>query len=220
MRNLPLVAAMMFMSCLRSSSPAPGMSQEDESVVFPEFFDRFPIVVGEQGQPYELDGVILRAIAIAANDFIPPFSKERQCWDRQEAQLYRVIRQGDIVFVRIDANPSACERKVLMFDSGVQYAISTDGRILRRVFDGEPGGPSHPQRADAGAQETLGEEVPASLIGAVSGEPMSPLPEFLRRRDAGSTPQLLPSDVRDAGPAAPWDGGGRPDGGSPTRPSR
>ncbi|MFL5346306.1 MAG: hypothetical protein ACJ8AT_16070 [Hyalangium sp.] len=205
MRKLPLLAAMLLMSCLRNSSSAPERLEEDTSIVFPKFYERFPITVGKQGQLYELDGVTLRAIAIAANDFIPPQSKERQCWDRQEAQLYRVIRQGDIVFVRIDGNPEYCKPKLIMFDSGVEYAISADGRILRRRFDGEPNGPLGP--SDAGTQESFAEPVPYSKIGVGSDEPVAPLPAFLRR-DGGVRPDAGQPD------------GGPEDGGASAGPSK
>jgi hypothetical protein len=39
-----------------------------------------------------------------------------------------------------------------MLDAGVTYAISGDGRILRRLFDGEPEGPVSPEPPDAGVQ--------------------------------------------------------------------
>jgi hypothetical protein len=200
MRKLSLLAAMMLMSCLRNSSSVPGRLEEDESIVLPKFYESFPVMVGEQGRLYELDGVTLRAITIAANDFIPPQPKDRQCWDRQEAQLYRVIRQGDIVFVRIDANPAYCEPKLLMFDSGVEYAITVGGRILRRRFDGEPREPLRPGTLDAGTQEPSGQPVPYNMIGVGSAEPVGPLPPFLRR-DGGVSPDAGQPD------GGPGDGG-------------
>jgi hypothetical protein len=101
MRYLPLLAATILLDCVRSPTSQSTPLEEDTSIVFPKFYERFPVVVGDQGLPYELDGVTLRAITIAANDFIPPRSKERPCWQRQEAYRYRVIRQGDIIFVDI-----------------------------------------------------------------------------------------------------------------------
>jgi hypothetical protein len=112
--------------------------EDDRSIVFPPFFEQTAVEVGAQGAPYELEGVVLQAIMIAANDFLPPGTKERPCWDRQEAHRYRVIRQGDVIFVRIDEDPAFCGGGYVPLDSGVKYAISTDGRILRRVVDGEP----------------------------------------------------------------------------------
>jgi hypothetical protein len=51
-----------------------------------------------------------------------------------------VSREGDIIFVRISENPERCGGKYHGLDGAVRYAISKDGRILRRVFDGEPDG--------------------------------------------------------------------------------
>jgi hypothetical protein len=172
MRNLPLLVLIVLSSCMRNPSVPPALD-EDTSIVFPEFYDRFAVVVGkEQGQPYELDGVTLRAITIAANDFIPPTSKERPCWQRQEAHFYRVIRRGDIIFVDISWNSQYCKVGFGILDGGVRYAISTDGRILRRLFDGEPEGPVGPESPDAGEQEFKGTPVPLSSLGTIYGEPV------------------------------------------------
>jgi hypothetical protein len=75
--------------------------------------------------------------------------KERSCGNRQEAQRYRVIRQGNIIFVRIDEDTAFCGGGYLSLDSGAKYAISTDGRILRRLVDGEPEEPFTAQAPDA-----------------------------------------------------------------------
>jgi hypothetical protein len=53
------------------------------------------------------------------------------------AHRYRVIRQGDTIFVRIDDNPEFCGVRYVSLGTGVPYAISAEGRILRRVFDGQ-----------------------------------------------------------------------------------
>ncbi|PTL76571.1 hypothetical protein [Vitiosangium sp. GDMCC 1.1324] len=220
MRSLPLLVALAFANCVRSSGSPSEPLAEDTSIVFPSFFERAAIGVGEQGTPYELEGVTLRAITVAANDFIPPDSKERPCWDRQEAYRYRVIRQGDIIFVRIFTDPTHCRRGFLMLDAGAQYAISTDGRILRRVFDGEPEGPSGIPLPDAGGQRLSGEPVPSSSVGTLSGEPSL---QFLpKRRDGGTAPALpdaqrpLPSPL-DGGSSSALEGGSSaaPDGGLP-----
>lgn len=114
----------------------PVTVEDDRSIVFPPFFECTPVEVGAPGQPYQLDGVTLKAISIAANDFLPPERANTPCFDRQEAHSYRVIRQGEIIFVRIDEIPEYCGRKHGGLDSGARYAISTDGRILRRILDG------------------------------------------------------------------------------------
>jgi hypothetical protein len=207
MRRLPLLAAIILSSCVRNSNPQTVMPEEDKSVIFPEFYARFPIMVGAQGQPYELDGVTLRAIMIAANDYIPASSQGTHCWDRQETQEYRVIRQGDIIFVSIGAEPSYCEG-FLLLDNGMRYAISTDGRILRRLATGEPDW-YHLNLSDAGVQESLGDPMPDSLVGSTQlGAPSFIPPQW--RKDGGSSvspkPQLpLPSA---------WDGGSPLDGGA------
>ena len=210
MRYLPLLAAIILADCVLSPATRSTPLEEDTSIVFPKFYERFPVVVGEQGLPYELDGVTLRAITIAANDFIPPGTKERPCWQRQEAHRYRVIRKGDIIFVDISWNRHYCEVNFGILDGGVRYAISTDGRILRRLFDGEPEGPFGPESPDAGDQGFKGTPVPLSSLGTIYGEPL---------------PNALPPGWLDGGlgPAGPVsrppqalvpDGGSPPDGGS------
>jgi hypothetical protein len=179
--------------------------QEDESIIFPDFSARFPVLVGRQNdQPYELDGVTLQAIAIAANDYIPTGSRSGNCWDRQDTQNYRVIRQGDVIFVSIFQNPARCDQ--LFLDGGMRYAISTDGRILRRLATGEPDG-SRLKPSDAGVREYQGDPMPDSMVGSTQlGAPSFIPPQW--RKDGGSSvsPQLpLPSA---------WDGGSPLDGGA------
>jgi hypothetical protein len=152
--------------------------EEDLSIVFPEFFDRDAVKVGEQGLVHEVDGVMLRAISTAADDFLPPSSREHSCWHRQESYRYRAIRQGDIVFVRIYSNPEACVPGPRMLDGGAKYAINLEGRILRRVFDGEPEGPLVPVDADAGPPGAASD--PSIPVGDTAwGEPVEPLPPSL-----------------------------------------
>jgi hypothetical protein len=113
--------------------------ENDPSIVFPRLFEHTPVQVGGAGEVYELDGVVLRALMIAANHRFPSASQELPCSRKREAHQYRVIRRGDIVFVRIDQDLEFCGLDyIISLDSGVTYAISTDDRILRRVFDGEP----------------------------------------------------------------------------------
>jgi hypothetical protein len=128
------------LGCARSPYPAPVPVGDDRSIRFPDFHDQFAIQVGESNSPYQLDGVMLRALMIAANDYLPPGTREYDCQDRQEAQLYRVIRQGDIIFVSVSFNSSFCKPKIYTLDGGARYAISTDGRILRRLVGIEPDG--------------------------------------------------------------------------------
>jgi hypothetical protein len=195
MRMLSLLATLMLVGCPRH---APSRLEEDKSIVFPEFYAQFPVAVGKPGQVYELDGVTLKALMIALTDRYPPEAQARSCWNRPESQEYRIIRQGDIIFVSLGPDPAACSPSMILFDSGVEYAISVDGRILRRRFDGEPNGPLEP--LDAGAQESFAEPVPYNMIGVGSAEPVGPLPPFLRR-DGGVRPNAGQPD------GGPVDGG-------------
>jgi hypothetical protein len=156
--------------CVQHPRPVP--IENDRSIVFPQFFEQDAIEVGAKAEPYELEGVVLQAISIAANDFLPPSTKERPCGDRPEAQRYRVIRQGSIIFVRIDEDPAFCGGGYVSLDSGAKYAISTDGRILRRVVDGEPEGPFEPQRPDVGILRTP-DEASSSSAGDAGPQPPS-----------------------------------------------
>jgi hypothetical protein len=57
-----------------------------------------------------------------------------------------------------------------MLDGGVKYAISTDGRILMRLFAGEPETPTAPEASDAGPPVTASD--PSIRVGDTTwGEP-------------------------------------------------
>ncbi|QRK10956.1 hypothetical protein JQX13_13325 [Archangium violaceum] len=138
------------MSLFGCASQNEAVLAEDPSIRFPRFHEHAPFRVETDGGTLELDGTVLRAIQIAADDFLPPGAKNPPCWATQAAHTYRVIRQDDIVFVRIDEDPERCGQQVMALDSGAQYAISSDGRILRRLFDGQPESPPSPEPPDAG----------------------------------------------------------------------
>jgi hypothetical protein len=165
MRRLIVCVALALSSCVRSSNPQPSTpeEEEDKSIIFPDFDAQFPTVVGAKRFVYELDGVTLRAIAIAADDFLPLKAKDLPCWKRQDAHRYEAIHQGERVFVSIFQDPVRCD--VLALDGGLRYAINIDGRILRRLATGEPDG-SRLSPSDAGAPEYLGDPVPESLVGS------------------------------------------------------
>jgi hypothetical protein len=215
MRHRVLLAAIILSSCLRNSVGAPTPEEaEDKSIIFPEFSAEFPVVIGEKESPYELDGVTLRAIMLAANDYIPPSAQRRECWQTQEAQNYRVIRRGDLIFVGITVNPYYCKESLIPLDEGMRYAISIDGRILRRLATGEPEG-SRLLSSDAGVGKTSGQPVPKHLVGVLSGPSQIP-PQW--RKDGGSPAspesQPHPPQAPDGGPSgdggSPADGGARP----------
>jgi len=177
MKSLPLLLAVSLYSCLRSPSPPSVRVEDDKSIRFPRFFEQQATKVGERGDPYELDGVTLRAIQIAANDFLPPSNKNPPCEFRQEAQHYRVIRQGDIIFVYVYEDPKSCGFTSPALDSGAKYAISTDGRILRRVIDGQPEEPFEPVNLDAGGWVPARPGVPSGYDAQLDGgtDPSHPL---------------------------------------------
>lgn len=196
MKSFALILVTLLQGCARSSGTRPVPIENDQSILFPPFFEKPAITIGGGASPYELDGVVLRAIMIAANDFLPPATEETPCWARTEAYQYRVIRQGSIVFVHIMEDLEHCGLQYIAVDSGAKYAISTDGRILRRLIGSEPEhswGPESP---------VLPPAIPSSppLPGAQDGEsgaaplpPSSPLPVAPDSGTSGSpSPQPLP----------------------------
>jgi hypothetical protein len=200
-RYLTLILCVATAGCIRILIQKPVAIEDDRSIVFPPFFERAPLEVGTPGQPYQLDGVTLKAISIAANDFLPPEQANAPCFDRQEAHSYRVIRQGEIIFVRIDEAPEYCGRKHGGLDSGAKYAISTDGRILRRVLDGMeeytgpvdsgtpvPGEPGVSPSFDPEHIQPLPFMNPSPGDGGTTGAPPTPQPTSTTT-DGGSSPQ-------------------------------
>ncbi len=179
--KLFLGIAVILTSCVLQGTRSPVI-ENDNSIAFPQFFAHSAIKVGSESVPYELDGVTLQAILIAANDFLPPGKKERTCWDRQEAYQYRVIRQGEIIFVDISEDIAFCGLKYVSVDSGAQYAISTDGRILRRLLGAEPEGPVNPALPDAGSEKVL----TAPDGGADPMPPPLPAPASPQAPDGGA----------------------------------
>lgn len=149
MRSILILALIGLLSCARGQNAAAKPVQEDLSIVFPVHASP-AVMVGEHDKTYSLDGAVLRALMVAANDLIPPGTEDRPCWETLEAHGFQAIHQGDIVFVSMHTDLARCGHPFLMMDSGVKYAISSDGRILRRVFDGESGVPAAATKPDAG----------------------------------------------------------------------
>ncbi|RKG84264.1 hypothetical protein D7W82_22785 [Corallococcus sp. CA049B] len=100
-----------------------------------------------------LDGNLLRAVQVAMEDFFPKQSKDTPCWGRPEAYRYRVIRQGDVFFILIHEASDACGNTFIGVDTGARYAVSLDGRILRRSVGAEPEASPVPPDVDAGVLE-------------------------------------------------------------------
>jgi hypothetical protein len=168
-----LVLGCALVGCPLRPGPRPVPVENDRSIVFPQFFEQPAVELGAQGVPFELDGVVLQALMIAANDFLPPSARERACGDRQEAHRYQVIRQGSVIFVRIEEDAAFCGGGYVSLDSGARYAISTDGRILRRVLDGAPEGPLERGPTDAGPAQPP-EEMSAAGTRDAGPPPVSP----------------------------------------------
>jgi hypothetical protein len=107
-----------------------------------------------------LDGRTLRALKVATDDFFPAWGPPRTCIDTPEAHRYYAVRRGEIIYVAILQDPSHCERAYSSLDSGGRYAISVDGRILRRLLDGEP----EPDTGEDGGAEPIFLDGGASAI--------------------------------------------------------
>lgn len=122
-------------------------------------------------------GVALKAIMIAANHFRPPSAEEQPCWARPEAYRYRVIHQGNIIFVDISEDLEFCGMDYISLDSGASYAISVDGRILRRVTGVHPDRVSSAPTPDAGLLQ--------EHDGGASLRPTFPVPASPHTSDGG-----------------------------------
>lgn len=152
MRRMLLVGALLLTGCLRRQGAAPV--PEDLSIVFPDFSTQQALSVGAPGTVSVLDGTLLRAMVLAADAFLPRDQEGRSCWNRREAWRFRILREGDLAFVRMDADPRACTPGVLLLDGGATYAVRlSDGRILRRLHDGEPDRTLIPGSPDAGTRD-------------------------------------------------------------------
>jgi hypothetical protein len=138
MKRLAPCLAILLSGCARSPGMRSALPENDSSIVFPQFFEHTAVEVGVETTPYELDGVTLQAILVAIHDFLPPTNKDLPCWERPEAYRYRVIRQGNIIFVHMREDLEYCGLQYIAVDSGAEYAVSTDGRILRRRVGAEP----------------------------------------------------------------------------------
>lgn len=156
MRRSLLVLAILLAACLRNANLPEVPREDDRSIVFPQFFENEAVGVGREAGTYELDGALLRAMTIAARDFSRS-TDGQPCWEGPGAR-YRFIRQREIIFVYAYRDLAACGLSFAVADSGVKYAISAEGRILRRVVDGEPLAPVPLAPADGGPRE-----VPAEL---------------------------------------------------------
>ncbi len=136
-RKLIFVIILALASCARTWEPFSTRPEQDRSVIFPLSVGGGLVEINAQEKTYELDGEVLRALMIVSNDLFPPDTSklDLSCRARQQAHTFRFTRRGDVIFVYVNENPAYCGRTVPAMDSGAKYAISKDGRILRRVLD-------------------------------------------------------------------------------------
>jgi hypothetical protein len=149
--------------------------EDDKSVIFPLSVGRELVRVEARENTYVLDGEVLRALMIVANDLFIADTSIPPCWARREAHTYRFTRREDIIFVYVHQNPAYCGRKYPALDSGAKYAISKDGRILRRVIDG----------MDADDQVWSLETPDGGRVTVVTGPGVIPDQEDLETPDSG-----------------------------------
>ncbi|MFY0564457.1 hypothetical protein ACN28E_11450 [Archangium lansingense] len=140
-----------------------------------------------------IDGPTLRALQVAVSDFFPGWGPPRACIDTPEAHKYYAVRRGERIYVAILQDPSYCGREHSSLDSGVRYAISVDGLILRRLLDGEP---ELDTPGDGGFEE--GSSEPVSLDGGTPAIDVT-----------------VPPEARTSFPVSASGGSPPPDGGTP-----
>ncbi len=209
MRWLLPMSALILSSCLRSAGVPPDPLEDDKSIVFPMFFGVKGTELGDEGKQYRMDGRTLRALMVASHDYLPSNPRDKSCWNYPEGHRYEIIRKGEIIFIEIGTDFINCDDPFIMFDDGAVYAISsTDGRILRRLFEGHPDYPN-PLRlsSDAGVSGPKEDRDISDLVGYTGFVKENLLfPSWLdggfpdRRKRAAPSPSSL-------------DGGSRPDGG-------
>lgn len=216
MRRLLLLSPLLLSSCLRGapvSSAAPA--DEAPSLQVPQLLGVKATPVGEQGALYRLDGTTVRALTVATQDFFSASGQGKECWQNTEGHRYELFQQDGVTFVHITANFATCWQKFAPMDYGVTYAISAEGRILRRIFTGEPDDPYRLPVSDAGVipqdrdySDILGYTgfsshialPPSWLDGGRPHRRNHPVPSW-SIPDGG--PQLDGGVPSDAGPSAP-----------------
>ena len=188
---------------------------QDWSIEFPSYW-------GDQAKPdVTLDGPTFRALQVAVADFMPPTHQRRACMFTPAGHTYKILRQGDIIFIEMEIDMKACGSNSVALESEARYAISaTDGRILRRLLPFEydrveqPDGSSYQMDhkpivlPDGGmtTQFQIGLEAFAAEARAMMAPPDADL------SDAGTPDAGTPdADIPDAGSSD----AGTPDGGSP-----
>jgi hypothetical protein len=187
-RTLILTSGLMLCGCVKAHRPT--LVEAEPSLAFPSFFTAHEDAVGVPGRTYILDGTVLRALSLAISDFLPPQNASTPCWDRPESHRYRMIRERGAIFVRIEEDPAACGRQVPALHSGARYAISEDGRLLRRIIDGEP----EPALEKPSTDGDTGEDARPGELPPLGSTEGGPPPRFLTSASDGGIPPLPPPD--------------------------
>jgi hypothetical protein len=125
-------------ACAWRPAPLSTPAENDDSIIFPLSVGREFVEVAPQKNTYQMEGEVLRALMVATNDYFTPAAFNGPCWARPEAHTFRFTRRDNVVFVYVEENWDMCDRKSFPIHSGAKYAISTEGRILRRVTGSEP----------------------------------------------------------------------------------
>lgn len=155
---LPILTALLLVTCVRSPSSHRPLPPYDASIRFPRALKSPGLRLGQLEKRVRMDGAIVQAMMIVAKDFIPPSSGGYDCFTKPGDFYFDVLRDGDIIFVRISPNYDSCESGLWPMDWGAKYAISTDGRILTQEdnYDDGPEWESPPSSPDAGTDEDAG----------------------------------------------------------------
>ncbi|RYZ37957.1 MAG: hypothetical protein EOO71_26035 [Myxococcaceae bacterium] len=193
LRPLLFVSGLMLCGCMKAHRPE--LVEQEPSLAFPSFDN------ANAARSYELDGSVLRALSIATTDFLPPPNPSTPCWDRPESHRYRILREQGVIFIRIEEDPSACGRQVPALHSGAKYAIHEDGRLLRRILEGEPEQPLNPNPIP----EDAGEDASPGTPPPPGPQPGGPPPRFLLTPPDGGTRAMMPVSPQE--PRLATDGG-------------
>lgn len=84
--------------------PPDWYRNQDWSIEFPSYW-------GNQIKPdVTLDGPTFRALQTAVADYMPPTSERRACMFTPEGHTYKILRQGDIIFIEMESTRTPVAR--------------------------------------------------------------------------------------------------------------
>jgi hypothetical protein len=89
-----------------------------------------------------LEGAAFKALRVAIEDFKPrnrkpPTDTTQACFDDEAAFDFQVQRRGDLFFITATTISERCDPLGVYVDGGIRYIISKNGRILRKLYDGQ-----------------------------------------------------------------------------------